>query len=144
MHSLTDYICFYLLLSLTLCTFTVQSKKRKYDDIDITFNINDPLYGYTYQPRRSKRRRSKGTLSALTKEEQIDAPYPHSLEILIAATLFVQEIEDKAVGSTADITAAEIRTIATNWDKILDSPTLTVLKNVANEVDDISTTDQII
>ena len=119
----------------------VQSKKRKYEDADFHFDINDPLYGYTYKPRRSKRRRTK---EGLSREEQIDAPYCHPLEILIAAALFVKEIEDKAVGSTATVTTADIKGVAANWDKILGESTLTVLKNVANEVDDISTTKQIL
>lgn len=129
----------------SLCPFhsshCVQPKKRKYEDVDdIHFDINDPLYGYTFKPRRSKRRRTK---EELTNKERIDAPYCHSMEILIAAKLFVEVFETQAKGSTVPVTSADIRGVAANWDKIICEETLQELKNVANQVDDICSTKQI-
>ena len=107
-------------------------KKRTYDQID-EMDINNPLYGYTYNPRQSKRIRSRSNLSIA--EQQL-VPSSHPLEILIAAATFVE------LGGTK-LSSAKVKEAAQNWDKILSEPMLRTLKEAAARIDDISTTHQI-
>ena len=91
-------------------------------------DVNDPMYGYTYRPRKSKRLRSSNRKLSISAQQVL--PYSHPLEILIAAATFVELGESK-------LSAVDIKQAAKNWDKILQPPTLQSLENVAEQIADL-------
>jgi len=120
-----------------------KKKKRTYDEMDINMDdmdVTDPVYGYSYKPRKSKRRRTNRTLSITAQKE---SPYYHPMEILIAAATFV-EMNNLSNQNNVEITAENMKQAARNWENILDSKTMQNLKNAADLIDDISTTNQIV
>lgn len=102
------------------------------------FDINNPVYGYKYKPRKSKRHRPN---RKLTIDQQKNSPYCHPLEILIAAATFV---ELNNISGGVELSKEDMKQAARHWEKILDQKTIDNLQNIANQIDDISTTKQII
>jgi len=109
-------------------------KKRKYEEVDMIpdgYNVNDDLYGYSYKPRKSKRRRKHHKLSVNAQQA---SPYCHPLEILIAAATYV-EMNNLSIKNKSEA--------AKNWSRFLNSDTMQSLQQAADYIDDISTTQQI-
>ena len=65
------------------------------------------------------------------------------MEILIAAACYV-EINNISLQNDIHLTPEDMKEAAKHWNKILDEKTIDNLKNIANQIDDISTTKQII
>ena len=104
------------------------------------FDVNNPAYGYTYKPRKAKKHRPH---RKLTVKQQKNSPYCHPMEILIAAACYV-EINKISQHNNINLTPEDMKEAAKYWNKILDQNTIKDLQNIANQIDDISTTKQII
>eukprot|EP01084_Bolivina_argentea_P227135 383636_1 len=104
------------------------------DDFIVDMDVMNPMYGYSYKPRRSKRQRPMPR--PLSINQQRTLPYCNPLEILIAAATYV-EMNNLSVENNVKMTAENMKEAARNWEKILDAQTIEKLKHAADYIDDI-------